>query len=437
MKFSLSLRIGETLQGVLSTEGIVVAEANLRAKKDILSELRRILSELGIKACIPREAIREVYLAVDFPELFVRKKLFREKIGYIRYLPQGETDPKIPSPLKRWVLTETIENFEELKDFLRHYQGSLSTFALNPEISSWFDVSEGAIKPVFHEILGDHAILSLGSSFNQIGFKARENLLLLNTLLLPGVNSFYDELKRLLEEEKIRSRIFTLRNNGMLMSEAWARQFPLYTVEVQFMADLLSIHRRLKSQNALGILRKRDKFYFGKIEINRPELSPIPLNLCHLSIRVPHPILGSVPLVSENPQETLKTLQKERNRHYSEEENIPVILSGFNEDWKGLVSLYWKGAPKPFFLEPDPFWFRQAPICFEHEVFVPYTPQGGDYGRNLVRKIWTKLSEEAEAEGFVFDKNWEMIWEERPIRYLPWEASLIRLGYYKKASNFT
>ncbi|OLN32006.1 hypothetical protein [Desulfosporosinus metallidurans] len=433
MGFSLSLRLGDSIQGVLSAAGMVATEASVKVEKDITLSLRQVIRELLSQAHLTGEQIHEIYLAADFPELFTRKKLQREQIGYIRYLPNGEVESKRRSSLKNWVQTETVKDFRELKDVLCKYKGVLSTFAVNPEISSWFDVTEGSIKPIFHELLGEGTILSLGSAFNQIGYKARENILLLNTLLLPGVNFFYDGLKRLIEEEKIQARIFTLRNNGMLMSEAWARQFPLYTVEVQFIADLLSLSGRLKVQNALGLVRKRDKLYLGKLEKYRPELSQTSLNILQMSIRVPHPILGSYHFVRDNARDPLEELRKDLSHFNSEKENLPVIISGLSEEWRYRLLANWKSTPKPIFLSPDPLWFRYAPICFECEVFVSYAPQEGNQSRNqLIQKMWTQLSKEAEAEGFVFDENWKTFWEERPIRYLPGEASLIRLGYYRK-----
>lgn len=433
MEFSLSLRVGKKLEGVLTAGDFVVAEARVRAEKDLFQGLEQILSELLIKSCIPREQIRVLYLAVDFPELFLQKKLPKERIGYIKYLPRGETDLKMDLPLKHYIYTETVTDLEGLQNVLYQQKGSLSIFAINPEISSWFDLSEKAIGTMFREILGESAILSLGSSFNQIGFKSRERVLLINTLLLSGVNFFYDELKRLLEKEKIRCRIFTLKNNGMHMSETWARKFPVFTVEVQFIADLLSLSKTLKAQNIIGLIRKRKKLYLGKIEKFRPELSQTPLNLLHLSIRVLHPILGSVSLKREQIQETVDRLQKEIKRLNSDEENLLVVMSGLNEELKNLIRLYWRSVSKPIFLEADAFGFRHAPICFENEVFVPYNHYEGSRARDqLVRDIWVQLSTEAEAEGFKIGDNWEKFWEERPIRYLPGEASFIRLGFCQR-----
>lgn len=432
MNFSLSLRIGESVQGAVFKMGIVAAQSVVRVKGDLFSCLRVVLRELIDGACITGDQIREVFLAVDFPELFARQELRSETIGYLRYLPHGEKESKVLLPLKKLVQSETVTDFRELEGVFRKYKGKLTTFAINPEISAWFDVTEEVIKPMVHKVLGESAILSLGSSFNQIGFKARENMLLLNTLLLPGTNTFYDDLRVLLGEEMICARIFTMRNNGMFMNETWARKFPLYTVEVQFVADLLSLSGKLQTQSVLGIIRKRDKLYWGKVERQRPELSRTPLNLLQLSILLPHPIIGSSRLFRDQGRGPLEEIQKDLSPFNLEEENLPVIFSGLNEEWRHIVGADWRNYPKPLFLEPDPIWSRYAPICYECEVFVPYHTQEGDLNRNQrVRKMWSKLSEEAKADGFTFDRNWETFWEERPIRYLPGEASLIRLGYFR------
>ncbi|MFZ5753979.1 MAG: hypothetical protein ACOY3J_07030 [Bacillota bacterium] len=69
-----------------------------------------------------------------------------------------------------------------------------------------------------------------------------------------------------------------------------------------------------------------------------------------------------------------------------------------------------------------------VPMCVEQEYYVPYYT--GEKRAILKNELWDRLRSEAVAEGISPADDWQTFWEERPIRYLPQQASLIRLGFY-------
>ena len=69
-----------------------------------------------------------------------------------------------------------------------------------------------------------------------------------------------------------------------------------------------------------------------------------------------------------------------------------------------------------------------APVCIEQEHYVPYYTEKN---RNILQnKLWDGLKNEAKKEGFIPNNEWKFYVEEKPIRYLPEQGSLLRLMYY-------
>lgn len=435
MDFTLNLTVDQNkIWGLLGIEDIVTARANQAMDSSLVATTEQIIGQLLSKSAIQPEQITQIFITADFLDLFNGGYLPCPVIGYVRYLPRitNNQEPLYKSPLRHQVVTETVDSEDGLSQALFNLKANHpAALAVNPSFFSWGDLTEGALSALTRRILGYPLPVMLGSVFNKIGFIARENILLVNTLLLPGVQSFYDQLHAVLARQNIQAKIWTLRNNGMLMTETRARQFPIYTTNSHLAAHLLAAGRPLALDNMLVISARDNNLLFGILEQGLPLCSQVPLEYKGIALNLTHPFIKTIPLDRYQSIGDLKRVVKEtlHTLHHAGESR-PVVINLADPAINNLLlhTCQSLNLPVQEAKFSSSFGARYAPICVEQEHYLPaYTSKKRAEIQDL---LWGKLKEELRAEGLSIKEDWQSYWEERPIRYLPEQASLIRLGYY-------
>ena len=435
MSFSISLTIDEKqITGILAIGHILTAETKHAIRSNLSAALYAVVEKLLFISAVAPEEIKSIRITADFSRLFAGHRLPQRKIGYIRYLPRitGNLPPLAQSPLKKSVVTTTVDSQNSFSNALNNLKNEqVSALAINPSFFSWTTFTGTEIYPLVYDIFGSRILVSLGSAFNKIGYTARENLLLVNTLLLPDVRLFFDQLKQALLALKIKAKILTLRNNGMLLSESTIRKFPIYTIGALFSAQLMALAYQEPFANAVVITQKHGTIYLGIIENRLPLLSLAPFDFHFITLNLSHPFTRSIPVpknlndisFQEAIKDTLTTMNPSEN-------SLVVVITEVEESLKNFLLTVCQKLYLPV-IETNVITGTGAlvaPVCIEQEHYIPnYT---GEKRRKIKNLLWENLRKEASEEGLFINDEWQTFWEERPIRYLPEQAALVRLGYY-------
>ncbi len=431
MAYVLSLVIdGKSAMGTLYLDNANCGHLKWSlAPPNYFEPISKLLKMVGIKP----ESIRHVLVTADFLKLYLHQKLPQGRIGYVRYYAQSHLPEPLLSPswLKKLVKTVTVNDHYPLTKALAELTTEpIEALALNPAVFVWPDFSQDEIHQTIREQLGSAIPLSIGTMFNRISYAERENLTLINTLLLHGVQQFYDSLHESTQRAGITAQIFTLKGNGMLITEAMARLLPIGTLGAVFANKLLAAAKLTPSGNMLFLAKSGDSLYIGLGENFLPKIPSSPTKDKQTEITLPHPVTKKIRL-PQGQQESyfVQALKQALSDLNQPEEFLPVVLTGCNGILSMQIAHILQSLQMPFELLPlnaDGAIF--APISFEQERYFVAKNQKERIIKS--KQLWEELRNIAANSGFVPDESWTSYWEEKSIRYLPQSASLVRLGCY-------
>ncbi|MBO8136944.1 MAG: methylhydantoinase [Desulfotomaculum sp.] len=435
MNFAISLSVEDNkISGILALGDVICGQVNRNIGPDFYTAFNEVLSMLLLNCSISSKHINMILVTVDFPQLYEEGILPQFKVGYIRYLPKiiNNIPPLSKSPLRKLIFSETVTGERNFKNTLKNFIGhDVAALAVNPSFFSWLKVSESKLSNITKEILGMKVLFGIGTTFNKIGYTTRENLLLINTLLLPGVQSFYDQLKKAILNNNITAKILTLGNNGMLFSETKSRKLPIYTAGSLFSAKLVAAAKKGPSDSILLITQKSENVYMGIAKNCFPVLSNAPLQYQNTMLKLSHPISRlltfSASIDEASLMEKLTAILRTMN---PAEECKPVILTRINQDLKYFI---YRAAQRTMMQVsemdiPTSLGALMAPVCIVQEHFV--TNYTGKKRNSIKNNLWCNLRAEAQREGISPNSEWRSFYEEKSIRYHPDQGSLIKLGMY-------
>ncbi|GAB6181361.1 hypothetical protein JCM14036_26800 [Desulfotomaculum defluvii] len=433
MSYTISIHLEEkSISCLLAIEGMITATSQLDYGQDLSETFDSVFNKLLKMTFVDPAEVKTILITCDFLNLFETGHISQGKIGYIRYLPKITRDnhPFENSPLREHVLLGTVDSFEGLEATLK-IMGlqKLSALAINPSYFSWHHLTEEVLSPLVDRHLGRLPLL-LGSALNKIGYTERENLLLINTLLVPGVHQFYSKLHQTMERVGIEAKILTLRSNGMLMTESKAHQFPIFTVKAPLAACFLMDASRF-SGHAIKVIQQDQQLIFGLTEQGLPHSPSAPIHYCQISFNIPHPFTRRVLLTSRSDSDTLAEAIKEiLNSLYMADESIPVVIDLPHNEINSILFRICQRLYLPIFNTNTPTKAAVliAPVCIEHEYCLSdYT----DANRPKIQAaLWDNLNQELISENLTSTGEWSKFCDERFIRYLPQQTALVRLGLY-------
>ncbi|MEG6523866.1 methylhydantoinase [Desulfotomaculum sp. 1211_IL3151] len=432
MNYTLSIYLEEkNISCLLAIEDILSATGQVGYDRDLSDTFDRLINDLLKQSVAAPAEIKTLLITCDFLDLFEVGQISRDKIGYIRYLPKITRDhhPLEHSSLQELVITGTVDSLGGLEDILKKMSTQrLSALAINPSYFTWRHLTREVLEPLVSKHLGPLPFL-IGSALNKIGYSARENLLLINTLLLPGVNHFYNKLHQAMKKVGIEAKILTLRGNGMLMTESKARQFPIYTVKAP-MAGCFLIDSPF-SGHVIKVFQQDKQLIFGLTEQGLPHAPSAPIHYRQASFQIPYPFTRRVILPNHRSSDSLgKAIKEILTSLNMTNESIPVVIDLPDSEIKSILFRICQRLYLPV-ISCNPHTKTgalAAPVCIEHEYCLS---DYRDANRLKIQAaLWDKIDQELISEQLQPLGEWSRFWDERFIRYLPEQTTLVHLGVY-------
>ena len=431
MNYTISMHLGEkNISCLLAIEDILTATSRADYDGDLSDNFDRLFNDLLKQSFAAPTDIKTLLITCDFLDLFEAGLICRDKIGYIRYLPKITRDnhPLEHSSLQELVLIGTVDSIGGLETTLKKMSSQkLSALAINPSYFTWRHLTREVLDPLVSKHLGQLPFL-IGSALNKIGYSARENLLLMNTLLLPGVNQFYNKLHQAMKKVAIEAKVLTLRGNGMLMTESKARQFPIYTVKAP-LAGCFLIDPQF-SGHIIKVFQQDKQLIFGLTEQGLPHAPSAPIHYQKLSFQVPYPFTRRVILPNHTSDSLAKASKEILTLLNMANESIPVMIDLPDNEIKSILSRICQRLYLPVIScnIPTKTGALAAPVCIEHEYCLS---DYSDANRLKIQAaLWDNINQELISENLQPLGQWSRFWDERFIRYLPEQTTLVRLGLF-------
>jgi N-methylhydantoinase A/oxoprolinase/acetone carboxylase beta subunit len=145
-----------------------------------------------------------------------------EKIGHYAWIVSGgyEYDGRIIARI----------NEQEVRDVCGEFKGKVNSVAIVGVFSPVNQEQEKRVAEIVKEELGNEIYLSLSNEIGSIGLIERENATVLNAALKETVRSVAHGFKESLKQEGIKANIYFCQNDGTLMSNEYALEYPILTI---------------------------------------------------------------------------------------------------------------------------------------------------------------------------------------------------------------
>jgi N-methylhydantoinase A/oxoprolinase/acetone carboxylase beta subunit len=121
-------------------------------------------------------------------------------------------------------------NEQEIRDICQTFKGKVQSIAIVGVFSPVNQDQEKQVATIVKEELGEDIFLSLSNEIGSIGLLERENATVLNAALKETVQSVANGFKTTLEQEGINAKIYFCQNDGTLMSNEYALEYPILTI---------------------------------------------------------------------------------------------------------------------------------------------------------------------------------------------------------------
>lgn len=490
METTMSLVIDENrIKGMLTWNTTIISEASYPDDKTRLNQAQNgadtspalknaqemerridsVIRELLHAAGTSPQDVTTVLLGVDFLRLFDLAGWIRPSVTYLRCSPIGIIHPPLhTSPLAELIQTQIIWNKDEYLQALdAAYRSFSPSVAINAPLMTRME--SDSIWEISRTPAGEksdrHPFINQGTDFAQIGYETRENLLLVNSLLRPGVQSFYGSLEQCLAKHHLSSKIFTLMGNGELQIKNKICRYPIYTSGSLKSLSILAARSILDGGNAVVIFPAAPGWQIGLMENGLINTVPSSIEFNRVPLLLSQPVTAGFQFNSHSVSQSLQDLSALLTSINPLERSFPVvIIPAENEEPKDQIadqalretcrSLYGKIY---VLKKPREIGILNAALSFHKQVYIN-SSQNRTFGKWREAQ-WELLREEMAEEGYqvsfrfkseasgavecsgaaVTFRNmrgnekqvwWNSFWEEHTIRYLPRHGVAIRFGLH-------
>jgi len=251
MNYRIGVDVGGTNTDAVLLDGdlSVVSKVKTATTKDISTGINNAVQVLLRQSGAKPESIRHAMLGTTHctNSIVERKNLM--KVGVIRLgAPATDTVP----PLAGWPedMMEHIGRYTrivsggyeydgriissidemEIRDVCRSFAGKVNTVAIIGVFSPVNQRQEKRVAEIVKEELGPDTYISMSNEIGSIGLLERENATILNAALKDTVRSVANGFKESLEKEGIQAKIYFCQNDGTLMSNEYALEYPILTI---------------------------------------------------------------------------------------------------------------------------------------------------------------------------------------------------------------
>lgn len=251
----MSYRIGIDVGGtntdavLLDRDLQVVSKVKEATTKDISTGINHAVQSLLKRSGVKPESISHAMLGTTHctNSIVERKNLM--KVGIIRLgAPATDTVP----PLASWPedimehigrysrivrggyeydgRTISAINEAEIREACCSFKGHVNSVAIIGVFSPVNQDQEKRVAEIVREELGPDTYISMSNEIGSIGLLERENATILNAALKDTVRNVANGFKESLEKEGIQAKIYFCQNDGTLMSNEYALEYPILTI---------------------------------------------------------------------------------------------------------------------------------------------------------------------------------------------------------------
>jgi N-methylhydantoinase A/oxoprolinase/acetone carboxylase beta subunit len=251
MNYRIGIDVGGTNTDSVLLDGNLnfVYKIKVATTKDISTGINHSIKALLKESGINPDHITHAMLGTTHCTNSIVERKNLTKVGIIRLgAPATTTVP----PLASWP-DDVIENIghyasivsggyeydgrtlasineQEVRDLCRTFKGKVQSIAIIGVFSPVNQEQEKQVAEIVKEELGNQIYLSLSNEIGSIGLLERENATILNAALKETVRSVANGFKDSLEQQGIKAKIYFCQNDGTLMANDYALEYPILTI---------------------------------------------------------------------------------------------------------------------------------------------------------------------------------------------------------------
>ncbi|BAE75771.1 Acetophenone carboxylase gamma subunit (plasmid) [Sodalis glossinidius str. 'morsitans'] len=250
MIFRLGVDVGGTHTDavVLNEKNDVVASAKNLTTVDIMSGIDRSISEVLVDSNINVCSIKSVMIGTThYSNAIVERKDLNSVAHFRLGAPNTLSIPPlsdVPGDLKskisiyKFIVDGGVEyNGDilssidqcEIRECLQKIKGKVDAVSICGVFSPFFNMQEIRVKEIVIEELGNIPV-TLSHNIGNIGLLERENSTILNASLLLLSNKVVAVIHEILSKKNINAWLYFSQNDGTLMPEKYAREYPILMV---------------------------------------------------------------------------------------------------------------------------------------------------------------------------------------------------------------